>query len=534
MKEWHRTTIDEWVSKGVLSKESILERLDQRIERNFPSQEEKSALKTVFQSLCSTNGLLTEAAFISFLQTNSTLPSSPEGTQAGKILYTSLAYLATLPFPSSRETSNPGKNVSQHGLSLAQFTRSLVWALPGSYLTIIEEGSDSRLRTKADHRRLIFQSLASATHTIPYDYENARKMALHEAFQADWEPHLDFCSLNHDDDGDEIYHDLLDILYSTQEEKSPWLATVPRDAFRPVAKRIAIENDVPSLYSIGIPINQFVSFVKLLLALQFAPGSSEAEVNLNDFESAAQSICAAFRAHEEPAIITWPTFNRALKEITPYLFDPLYDMLEIAFLERESSYLTGYDPPGMFGDILTLPLMSQLSTFLVGCAEFSDFMRLQHYPATASSRPTSTAVMEAVEKAPDKAVIILSGTTKSGDIHTFGVFSPKPRVDGASIQTNVIPDVVGLEPCSIFQLAPTQDVFRGVPGKPGWTVDSDTITFGQGGMVMTLKDGLRHAEIKHSVSESFDSDGVYNTNNSRGSWTVEFEISEIEIWSEVD
>lgn len=531
MEEWHNTTIDDWVAKGMLNKGFILGRLDQKIEGNFPfSQEEKSALRRVFQSACSsTDEILTEAAFISFLQTNSTIPRSPEASEAGKILYTSLAYLATLPFP-----INPEKNVSQYGLSLEQFKRSLLWALPGGYSTIIEEGSDSRLRTKADHRRLIFQSLASTTHTVPYDYEDARKKALHDAFQADWEPYLEYCSLNHDNDGDEIYHDLLDVLYSMQEEKAPWLAAVPRDAFRPVAKRIAIENDVPSLYSIGIPTTQFFYLVKLLLALQFAPGSPETELNLNNFDSAAKSICAAFRAHEEPEIITWPAFNRAMKEITPYLFDPLYDMLEIVFLERETSYLTGYDPPSIFGDILTRPLMSQLSTFLVGCAYFGDFKRIQYYPATASSRQTPAAVMEAVEKAPDEAIIIVSGTTESGDIHTFGVFSPKPQVDGVSIHTNVIQNQVGLEPCSIFQLTPIQDVFRGVPGKPGWTVDSDTITFGKGGMVMTLKDGLRHAEIKHRVSETSDSDGVYSTNDLRGNWTVEVEISEIEIWSEAD
>lgn len=528
MKEWHRKNIDKWVANNMLSKESILGRLDQRIEHSFFfSPEKKSAFNTIFQSVCSKDGLLTEQAFILFLQTKLTLPRSPETIQAGKILYTSLAYLANFPFP-----TNPEKSVSQYGLSLEQLTRSLVWALPSSYSAVIIEGSDSRLRTRADHRRLVFQSLASATHTIPYDYEGARKLAFEDAFDVDWEPHLDFCSLNLDDDGDEIYHDILDVLYSTQEEKHPWLSTVPRDAFRPVAKRIAIENNVPLLYPSGIPTQQFVPLVKLLLALQL--GSTGTEINLNHFNDAAKSICAAFRAHNGPEIITWPNFNHALKKIAPYLFEPLYDMLEIAFLEREvSRYLNDCDPPSTFGDILTLPLMSQLSTFLAGCTYFGDFKRLQHF--TASNRPSPIAVIEAVEKAPNEAIIILSGTTKSGYTHTFGVFSPKPKADGASIQTNLIPDHAGLEPCSIFQLAPIQDVFRGVPGKPGWAVNSDTITFGQSdGVVMILKDGLRHAEIRHHVSDTTDNDGAYSTNDSRGSWTIEFAILEIEIWSEVD
>jgi hypothetical protein len=526
MKEWHRTYIDDWVAKDMLSKESILERFNQRIENMAPfSREGKSAVKRVFQSLCSADGLLSESAFISALQTKSTLPQSPEGIQAGKIIYNSLAYLGTYPFPSS-----PKKNTTKRGLSLEQLTRSLVWALPECECAVMEQSRDCRIRTKSDHRRLIFQSLASTTHTIPYDYEDARKMALADAFEVDRENSLEYCSSNLDDDGDEIYHDLLDVLYSTQEEKSPCLATVPRDSFRSVAKRIVIENNVPSSHPSAIPTDQFVSLIKLPLAFQLAP--AETEVDLNHFNAAADSIGAAFAAHEEPEIITWPRFNHAFKEITPYLFDPLYHMLEVAFLESETFPLTGCDRPSTFGDILTLPLMSQLSTFLVGCIYLGDFRRLQRY--TVSSRPTPTALIEEVEKALEEAVIILSGTTKSGHLHTFGVFSPKPNADGASIQTNFFENHIGLEPCSIFQLAPVQDVFRGAIGQPGWTVDGDTIAFGQGaGVVMTLKDGLRRAEIKHCVSET-SSDEVYRTNNSRGSWMVDFEISGIEIWSEVN
>jgi hypothetical protein len=96
MKEWHRTYIDDWVVKDMLSKESILERFNKRIENMAPfSRERKSAIKRVFQSLCSTDGLLSESAFVSALQTKSTLPQSPEGIQAGKIIYNSLAYLGT-------------------------------------------------------------------------------------------------------------------------------------------------------------------------------------------------------------------------------------------------------------------------------------------------------------------------------------------------------------------------------------------------------------------------------------------------------
>jgi hypothetical protein len=63
---------------------------------------------------------LTEAAFVSFLQTNinPALPRSREGVDVGKILYNCLNYLNTLPFPTA--TTAP-----DNGLSLTQFARSL-------------------------------------------------------------------------------------------------------------------------------------------------------------------------------------------------------------------------------------------------------------------------------------------------------------------------------------------------------------------------------------------------------------------------
>lgn len=229
----------------------------------------------------------------------------------------------------------------------------------------------------------------------------------------------------------------------------------------------------------------------------------------------------------------WPTFNCVLKEISPYLFDPLYRMLSATFLDNSSSFdygLTGSEFPSKFCSILTLPLTSQLSTFLIGCAYFGDFTRIQHY--AASNRPTPGAFIEAVETAPDQAVVILSGTTEEGTTHTFGVFSPKPQADGASVQTNIIPSHIGLEPCSLFQLNPVQDVFRGIIGKPGWTVDNGAVMFGQG--VMTLKDEMGRVEISHRVTGIGGDEGIYRLNKARGNWTLEFEISELEIWSEME
>ncbi len=263
--DWTKKVINDWIDHDMLSKDAILGRLDRRIQGSYAiREEEKKALEEVFQSVCNEKGYLTEAAFISLLQAKPGLPQSPGGTDAGKILYACLVHLSTLPFPCRPDDS---ATQTAEDLSLAQLTRSLVWILPDRYGYIIEEGSASRMRTKADHRRLLFQSLASSTHAAPIDPERARELALGNAFDIDREDLREFCSTNHDDDGDEIYHDLLDILYSTQEVKNPCIASVPRDAFRPIAKRIAATNEVTSLHSLAIPAESFVALVRVLAGL---------------------------------------------------------------------------------------------------------------------------------------------------------------------------------------------------------------------------------------------------------------------------
>lgn len=542
MADVYEEKIRDLLAQGQLSKEFIFGRIDLKISQSYAiSPEEQPVRERVLKSLCNTNDdeLVTEAALVSLLQTKTNLPHSPEGMEAGKILYASLAYLSTLPFASS----NP--DTSQPGLSPAQITRSLTWARPDSHASIIDEDNFSRLRTKADHRRLIFQSLASKTlHNQKYDPQSARQLAIRNAFlDIDWEGHLDLCATNHDDDGDEIYHDLLDVLYSTQIIKHPWLAGIPRDSFRPVAKHIAVENDLASLYSIGIPAEEFVSLTKLLLAFQFDLSSSATDVDLNQFDAAAKSVCAAFcEQNGDISVVTWPMLDHGLRDVAPYLFDPLYHMLELTFLNKEGALVTGHelDSTTIFENssgILTLPLISQLSTFLAGCAYFPDFCRVQRYE-TATNRPEPTEFVRAIKQVPDEAVVLFSGReTTTGDTFIFGVFSPKPKIEGANIQTSIVPNHVGLEPCSIFQLAPVQDIFRGIAGKPGWTVvdSNDTVIFGQdcgGGVVMALKDGLRRVEITHRVSQGDDSTEVYKPNVWRGNWEVSFELAHIEIWSE--
>ncbi|KAK0709924.1 hypothetical protein B0T26DRAFT_679275 [Lasiosphaeria miniovina] len=555
--KWPAKQISDWVVQGALGKEAVWERVDKAVEGsyNFPfGGEPKPILASLFHSLSTSEGLLTEATFIGLLQTKVDLPRSPDGVIVGKILFSSLAYLSTVPFPSSTTTAPP-----RGRLSLAQLARALVWIVPDNYGYIVEEGNFSRQRSKADHRRLIFQSLASRLDREPhYDAENARRLALHNAFEVEYEARREYCALNHDGDGDEIYHDLLDVLYGTQIKHDPRYAPVHRDDFRPVAKQIAAENDLDRLYALGIPVDRFVALVKLLLDFQFTQSDENDDENRDlgpsRFDAAARSVCAAFH-HQNAvqgddgatsAVITWPMFDHGLKNVAPYLFDPLYHIISTVFMGKRGpgiSYLLDAPSPLPSGTPLTMVLLSQLTTFLGGSADFASFRRTLHYSASDDLPKTASELIKAMEAISEEAVMMLSARSEgSGETYVFGVFSYKPQQDVGSIQTNVIPSYVGQERCAIFQLAPVQDIFRGVVGKPGWTVTgSDTVVFGQpggGGVVLMLEDGLRSVDIAHQVpiTEGDGNSGgyVYEPNVWRGNWSTSLHNSDIEIWTDQD
>ncbi|KAI1085090.1 hypothetical protein F5B20DRAFT_130270 [Whalleya microplaca] len=532
--QWDTEKINKWVAQGKLTREYITQRMDRMIRDGYALYEsEEAVIMGIFEHACTHEGdsttILTESGFISLLQSKAALPSTPEGIHGGKIIYSSIAYLSTIPFP-----KHPDARTSQlEGLSYNQLARGLIWASPGRYSYIIEEGNRSRQRTNADHRRLIFQSLASTTHAKPYHPEQARQMALKNAFDVD-DPDFyhEFCSSNHDDDGDEIYHDLLDVLYSMQPVIDPRYATVHRDAFRATAKLLMEQNKVTSLHSLAIPTEDFIALARVLLALQFEP--TDVKIDLSQYTTAAQTVCAAFCQDSNAEVISWPTFNHAFRDIMPYLFETFYRLLSCTFMDKSSIFdvFDATPPPTTSGNILTTPRQSQLVTFLAGSVYFGDLYCCYQY--AGQNRPSIAAIINVLETVPDEAIMVISGTTKAGEYCIFGIFSPEPKADGPSIQTNVLPGIAKRERCSLFQLAPMQDTFRGVVGKPGWIVNSNAVSFGQdGGVEMIIKDGLL-AEIRHEVVNVDEGRGAYEANVWRGNWTVEFEVAELEIWSEHD
>ena len=506
--------------------------------------------------------LLTEEVFLSLLREDGHLPPSEEGVQAGKVIFRSLLYLAAFPFPYFSDENDDLASSDQKRLSITMILRAITWLLPGQFSNVLEQGNFSRYRTTADHRRLIFQSLSSP---IPgdanqryFDRTEAMQRAARNQYEGVWRSAWDCCLPGHDEDGDEIYHDLLDVVYSTQDDQLVGWANVRRDGLREVGKEMVREHNIPSLYDLGIPMGRMLALTQLLLASRF--DEEAGGLDLREYDACARAVCdALYDPTRGDGFITWPRFDDAVRNSLQDLFQPVFRLLLITPLglkTRSQEYRFVQNPhpdDGVTGSedgrILTKTRMSLLDVFLDGSVEFEALSCFHRYSASRTQARkaihlpvAADAFVEAMETVPEEAIVVVSGKA-NGTRYVFGVFSPQPKKDGTAIQPKSVPDHENQERCAIFQLEPTYDVFRGVIGQPGWAaVGLRDVVFGQpatgNGVVLALRDGLCRLEMTHQgrnakVDWHNRPRYSYRANGWRGNWELSIDVDAVEIWSEV-
>lgn len=124
-----------------------------------------------------------------------------------------------------------------------------------------------RARTSTDARRLVFQSLAQplpASLLPVVDLEEMRDLSLKRAFEVT-EHEESWARTNNDEDGDEMFHDVIDVLSWVQpDEDHPINGTPGRDDYRALARDFHPEG--ASLHNLAIPRKKLRSFVKLMVA----------------------------------------------------------------------------------------------------------------------------------------------------------------------------------------------------------------------------------------------------------------------------
>lgn len=97
---------------------------------------------------------------------------------------------------------------------------------------------------------------------------------------------------NCDEDWDGIYHDVLDVVFSTQPIFSEALALVGRGEFRSIAKELN-GNDV-RLHELMIPVEKLHALIKLLLIARFGHCDMLSDEQLPGLDYVADSIVKSF------------------------------------------------------------------------------------------------------------------------------------------------------------------------------------------------------------------------------------------------
>lgn len=201
--------------------------------------------------------------------------------------------------------------------------RAIVWMDFERSRNVYDESADARSRTPADSRRLLFQSFATAHggNILPFNAKDTRKKAQRRAFEfpgtINKAQRQEFAKTIFDDDGDEMFHDVLDALFVAQPTLI-WMGPIPRDAFRLLAKEL---HGGESLYHLSIPQEEFRAVVRLLVLTHL--GSPTVPIGrLHDLNHVVGCIVGAFT--QIPDIgITWEMFDQAVSKATVFIF-PLY------------------------------------------------------------------------------------------------------------------------------------------------------------------------------------------------------------------
>jgi hypothetical protein len=285
--------IHAWTAVGAMTPEAILARIDQNIidKRTF-TPEELAALQRNLPAVCDDKGRVFKAEFTNFVLLKSSLPAVL--AEAIHVLFDSLCYLSRTPLQS---TSSPTTHLTIEGL-----TRALMWLLPSRVPSVITETRSGRMRSPADHRRLMFQSLA--TSRVAHAPEGTRSVASRH------EPRDQGAATNAEEHADEMYHDILDTLASTQPYIPPSFAPPSRDEFHALATEL--REGAPSLASLAISKERLTSFLLLLLANNFLERLLDVGPGL---EAVAHDMAASFCHGRQDGQVTWEMFDFAAAEL---------------------------------------------------------------------------------------------------------------------------------------------------------------------------------------------------------------------------
>ncbi|OKO94553.1 hypothetical protein PENSUB_11820 [Penicillium subrubescens] len=478
--------VDRWVAQGLFTPEKILDRfLEQTNTYNINTE----GLEATFNSVATEDetGIkrVDEKGFTKLLTRSSVLPKHL--ADVGSIIFRSLHYLSIYPFRYEHPSA----------LTLSELTRALLWLMPYDRGVTFESWGGGWCEfSPADHRRLIFQSLATERngHKLPHDADEWRREARRRAYDLPDEKIKSTLSQlgdpNYDDWGDELYHDLLSVVMTAQPKRSLPLAGEPRDAFRPLALRLHGETP-PRLYEFTMPTERLRDIVRLMLYHSFGINKLDCLVGTGELDEVADCVTRTFAQYSDVGI-NWPMFDKGYA---------LHDIISSLLTEPshlEANVLKCLHQPGkLFKTHILFQLNTIFKNDLILWFEYFKFSwnhDIRHHPVSTSE----LAAM--IEQSEDRLLILVSGKgTKTQDKYLLGMFIPSPKQDCHRIQPK---QGENWPICSLFELSPIQSVFEANLECPTWTLSGDEISFGdpENGVALVLKNGLGKASFTQSLN----------------------------------
>jgi hypothetical protein len=192
----------------------------------------------------------------------------------------------------------------------------------------------------------------------------------------------------------------------------------------------------------------------------------------------------------------------------------------------------GHFPTAEGGRLLTLPRMAQLESFMFNSICMADIRLFDS--SLHPHKTTASDLVDAIEKIPECALLVVSGHTAAHDTCTFGVFIARPLVDGPCIQHGE----PGFEDTALLiQLSPVHDFFRGQIGGPAWAATDEGLVFGntESGAALVLDGRMANAQFMHNPFGStgdITREATYQATKHRGKFSIPFTVDKIELWGE--
>lgn len=309
--EYEHGVIDRWYLEGMMTPEAVLKTISEDIVTGgIFSEKELAFLEKTFKSVSTARSgrrVISENDFSKlFEEADETTTTSI--ANFSKIIYRSISYLSAFPF---------AKNEQTEPITFEAFVRGVAFLYPERAEKLIIYSNFTRPRTVADHRRLIFQSFATnrGEGDTTFDEKKGREDARRQAFDFPDEDSpmsfAEYASTNFDDDGDQLFHDVLDFLSFTHpmRDRPPW-APYHREAFRPLAKRL--HNFGLKLHHLSIARSDMDCLVSFLLRYRWKCPLDH--IASQDWDTSAACITQSFLAGKDGGI-TWFQFDRTKQSL---------------------------------------------------------------------------------------------------------------------------------------------------------------------------------------------------------------------------